>query len=56
MDQELERQEAQLQAMIEATARRLAAAQEMPGLGSIRADRTIPIKARRHSIRHKAIR
>ncbi len=53
---ETERQEAQLAAMIAATARRLAEAQAMPGLGSIRADRSIPIKARRHSIRHRAIR
>lgn len=44
------------QALIEATARRLAEAQAMPGLGPIRADRSIPIKNRRHSIRHKAIR
>lgn len=53
---ETERLEAQTRAMMEATARRLRDAQEMPGLGSIRADRSIPIKSRRHSIRHKAIR
>lgn len=28
----------------------------LPGLGSIRADRTIPIRNRRHSVSHKAIR
>lgn len=46
----------QTAAMIAATQRRLAEAAAMPGLGSIRADRSIPIRTRRHSIRHKAIR
>ena len=54
--QEAQRLQDQTAAMIAATARRLAEAQAMPGLGSIRADRSIPIKSRRHSIRHKAIR
>jgi hypothetical protein len=44
----------QTDAMIAAMSRRLAETQAMPGLGSIRADRTIPIKSRKHSVFHKA--
>lgn len=39
-----------------AIARRKASYEELPGLGSIRADRSIPIRSRRHSVRHLAIR
>jgi len=46
----------QTAALMAATARRLAEAQAMPGLGSIRADRSIPRRSRRHSVSHKALR
>lgn len=39
-----------------AIARRKASYAELPGLGSIRADRSIPIRNRKHSVRHLAIR
>lgn len=43
-------------ALLRATARRLAAYAELPGLGDIRADRSLPIRERRHSVPRKAIR
>jgi hypothetical protein len=36
--------------------RRRASYAELPGLGNIRADRSIPIRNRNHSVRHRAIR
>jgi len=56
IETEAERLQAQTEALIRATARRMAEAQAMPGLGGIRANRSLPIKSRRHSIPRLAIR
>ena len=57
MTKEIDTTAADTRAALEAaTARRRAAYEEMPGLGSIRADRSIPIRSRKHSVRHLAIR
>lgn len=53
---EINRLAEQAEAMIAAAGRMLSEAQAMPGLGDIRADRSIPIKERRHSIPRRSIR
>ena len=53
---ENERLQQQTEALTAAVMRRIEEAKAMPGLGDIRADRSIPIRSRKHSVSHKALR